>query len=160
MQRMRLIAGAVLGLLVALIAAGPVAAAPVPSLEGTWLVQGPGEGPAALFSLGAGGTVIAGAPGGMLSLPDGSVWPVASPGQGSWRSRGFPDGDLTVAFLIAEPGATTATVLRLGVRITLAETGQQWTGAIWMEALDRRGQVQASRMEMGGLTATRVLYGR
>lgn len=155
----RMIAAGALGLLAALFAAVPVAAAPVPSLEGTWLLRGSEEGPAvALVSLGAEGTVTAVVPGGVLSLPDGSRWAVVSPGQGSWRSRGFPDGEMTVAFLT--DGADAAAVLRLGVRMTLAQTGQRWTGAAWMEVVDGSGRDSSTRTEVGALTATRVLYGR
>jgi hypothetical protein len=161
MMLRRTIAAIMLSLLVTLTAAVPVAAAPVPSLDGTWLVRGSGEGPAmALVNFGGAGTVTAVVPGEALVLPNGRAWLVASPGQGTWRSRGFPDGEMTVAFLIDGAGREVASVLRFGVRITLAQTGQQWSGAAWMEALDGSGRASAARVEVGTLTATRVLYGR
>jgi len=157
----RMIAAGALGLLAALIAAVPAAAAPVPSLEGAWLVGNAGEGrSAALVSFGAEGTVTVVVPGELLSLPDGSRWSVVSPGQGNWRSRGFPDGEMTVAFLTSEADAAASPVLRLSVRIRLAETGQRWTSVAWLDVLNGSGRDSLTRTEVGVLTATRVLYGR
>jgi hypothetical protein len=161
MVQLRWISGLVLGLVVALgIAAPGGAAPPVPSLEGTWLA-GAGEGSAgALLTCRADGTVAVVVPDGTLVLPDGSRWPVAPVGYGTWRARRFPEAELTAVFLVTGPAGAATAGVRLDVRVTLDVTGQGWRGGVRLAPLDRAGRAVGDGMEMGTVEAARVLYGR